>query len=415
MATMASKRDYYEVLGVAKDAAKKDIDNAYRKLAVKYHPDRNPDDKEATERFKEAAEAYEVLSDPQRRQRYDQYGHAGVAGQTHDFNSVEDIFDVFGQMFGGGMFDDIFGGARGRGGRRVRRGADLRCDVTLELEEAAQGAKKTVEFDRHAICEPCQGSGAEPGSAREKCRRCGGHGQVVQSAGILRVQTTCPSCGGAGSIVTQPCKKCSGQGVGIEKRRLDVNIPAGVDEGMRVRLSGEGEPSPDGGPRGDLYCFVNVRKHKLFQRDGGNLILQMPISYSQAALGCELEIPTLNGKSKITIQQGSQSGEVIRVRGQGMPDVHNGRTGDLLVQTHIEVPKKLSPRHVELLRELAELDHVHVTPQRKSFLETVTSFFTGAAWSEGTAEGPTQAAGANEENRGNNDPSTDEKKNKKRK
>lgn len=382
MATMASKRDYYEVLGVAKEAAKKDIDNAYRKLAVKYHPDRNPGDKEATERFKEAAEAYEILSDPQRRQRYDQYGHAGVAGQGHEFNSAEDIFDVFGQMFGGGMFDDIFGGQRGRGGRRVRRGADLRCDVTLELEEAARGAKKTVEFDRHAICDPCQGSGAEPGSSREKCRRCGGHGQVVQSAGILRVQTTCPSCGGAGSIVTQPCRECSGQGVVIERRKLDVNIPAGVNDGMRVRLNGEGEPSPDGGPRGDLYCFVSVRKHKLFQRDGGNLVLQMPISYSQAALGCELEIPTLTGRTKITLQQGTQSGDVIRVRGQGMPDVHSGRTGDLLVQTHIEVPKKLSPKHEELLRELAEHDHVHVTPHRKSFLETVTSFFTGGGASD---------------------------------
>lgn len=372
---MAQKRDYYEVLGVKREASDKEIASAYRRLAVKYHPDSNPGDEDATAKFKEAAEAYEVLSDSDKRARYDRYGHAGVQGQHHDFQSAEDVFEIFGDLFGGGMFGDLFG--QRRGGRRVRRGSDIRVDVTLDLEEAARGVKRTVEFNRHAKCEACEGSGSEAGSKKETCRRCNGHGQVIQSAGILRVQTTCPTCRGAGSVITNPCRSCNGSGFTAKNRKLDVHIPAGVDDGMQVRVPGEGEPSPEGGPAGDLYCFIAVRRHRLFQRDGRNLILQLPISYSQAALGATIEVPTLNGRKDIDVPRGTQSGELFRLRGAGMPDPRGGQTGDLVVQTYIEVPKKLNDRQEELLRELAELERANVTPHRKSFLEKIRDYFTG--------------------------------------
>jgi len=374
---MAQKRDYYEILGVKREASDKEIASAYRKLAVKYHPDSNPGDENATAKFKEAAEAYEVLCDAEKRARYDRYGHAGVQGQHHEFQTAEDVFEIFGDLFGGGMFGDLFGG--GRRGRRVRRGQDIRADVTLDLEEAAKGVKRTIDFNRHSQCDACDGAGAEPGSKKETCRRCGGQGQVIQSAGILRVQTTCPSCQGAGSVITNPCKKCGGSGFTAGRRTLEVHIPAGVDDGMQVRVQGEGEPSPQGGPPGDLYCFISVRRHKLFQRDGRNLILQFPITYSQASLGATLEVPTLNGRKELEVPKGTQSGELFRVRGAGMPDPRGGQTGDLVVQTFIEVPKKLTKRQEELLRELAEVEHTNVTPHRKSFLEKIRDYFVGQA------------------------------------
>lgn len=373
MPTMASKRDYYEVLGVKRDASDRDIATAYRKLAVKYHPDSNPGDAEAVERFKEAAEAYEILSEPEKRARYDQFGHAGTDQMGHQFHDVEDIFeafgDIFSEMFGGG-------GRRGAGGRRVRRGADVRVDVTLDLEEAARGVAKSVEFPRNKICPTCKGNGSKPGSQRATCRKCNGHGQIVQSAGILRVQTACPACQGAGSIVTDPCPECRGRGAVQERAKLDVTIPAGIDNGMRVRLAGYGEPSPDGGPAGDCYCFVSVRKHKLFEREGPHLILRMPISYSQAALGASLEVPTLNGPHELVIPAGTQSGEVFRVRGRGLPDPRGGAAGDLHVQTFIEVPKKLTAKQEKLLRELAEVEQNEVSPHRKSFLDRLRDYFT---------------------------------------
>lgn len=374
---MSTKIDYYEILGVKRDASDREIASAYRRLAVKYHPDSNPGDESATAKFKEAAEAYEVLSDAEKRARYDRYGHAGVQGQHHEFQSAEDVFEIFGDLFGGGMFGDLFGQG-GRGGRRrARRGSDIRVDVTLDLEESAKGVKRTVEFNRHSACDACDGSGAEPGSKKETCRRCGGHGQVIQSAGILRVQTTCPTCHGTGTVIANPCRKCGGSGFTQGKRKLEVHIPAGVDDGMQVRVPGEGEPSSEGGPPGDLYCFISVRRHKLFQRDGRNLILQLPISYSQATLGATIEVPTLAGRTQLEVPRGTQSGELFRIRGAGMPDPRGGITGDLVVQTYIEVPKKLTARQEELLRELAELEHNHVTPHRKSFLETIRDYFTG--------------------------------------
>lgn len=369
MPTMASKRDYYEVLGVERTATSAQIASAYRKLAVKYHPDSNPGDAEAVAKFKECAEAYEILSDDQKRARYDQYGHAGTDQFAHQFHDVEEIYEVFGDFF-----SEMFGGSR-RGGKRVRRGADLRIDVTLDLEEAARGVTKSVEFARSKACETCKGSGSKPGSQRATCRRCNGHGQIVQSAGILRVQTTCPSCQGAGSVITDPCNDCRGRGYVQDRAKLDVTIPAGIDDGMRVRLAGYGEPSPDGGPPGDAYCFVKVRKHKLFEREGAHLILRMPITYSQAALGAKIEVPTLQGRHELTLPPGTQSGEVFRIRGRGLVDPRGGSTGDLHVQTYIEVPKRLTADQERLLRELAEVEQSEVSPHRKTFMERLREYF----------------------------------------
>ncbi|QDT06174.1 Chaperone protein DnaJ [Rubripirellula lacrimiformis] len=373
---MAEKTCYYEILRIERTAQKTDIDRAYRKLAIKYHPDQNRDDDTAVAKFKEATEAYEVLSDAEKRQRYDQHGHAGV-DSVHQYGDVEDIFDAFGDLFGGGMFGDLFGNrGGGRGGRRrVRRGADIRCNVTLTLEEAARGVRKDISFRRRVQCETCDGSGAAPGSQPTTCGTCGGHGQVIQSAGILRVQTACPDCRGSGKTIGQPCGDCRGTGLENKKAELTVTIPAGVDDGMRVRVQGEGEASPDGGPVGDCYVFVTVKPHELFKRDGSDLILQLPISYTQAALGAEIDVPTLDGPQSLRIERGTQSGEVFTLRGKGVVDPRGGRAGDLLVQVFVEVPKKLNAEQERLLRELAELDHQSVLPHRTSFLDKLKTFF----------------------------------------
>jgi len=370
---MAEKRDYYEVLQVSRTATKVEIDRAYRKLAIKYHPDSNRNDPDATVKFKECSEAYEILTDADKRSRYDQFGHAGLAGgggsQFTDFDSFGDIF--------GDVINDFFGGGRGRrsSGKRRTRGSDIRCDVTLTLQEAARGVSKEISFRRRNACETCDGSGAAPGSQPITCSTCGGRGQVIQSAGILRVQTNCPTCNGAGKTISQPCGSCRGTGLVAEKASLTVDIPAGVDDGMRVRLQGEGEASPDGGPRGDCYCFITVKPHDLFRREGQNLILQFPISYSQAALGAEVKVPTLDGATTLRIEPGTHSGDVFRIAGGGVVQPGGTRRGDLLVQTMIEVPKKLSEAQAKLLRELAALEHESVLPQTKSFFDKLKSFF----------------------------------------
>jgi molecular chaperone DnaJ len=366
---MPVQRDYYEILGIERSASNGEISGAYRKLAVKYHPDKNPGDEGAIDRFKEAAEAFEVLSDPDRRARYDRYGHAGLNGQygVHHFTDVEDIFSAFGDLFG-----DLFG-ARTR--RRPQKGRDVRCDVTLSLKEAANGCTKTVEFQRHAHCEECEGTGAAKGSRREICGYCRGQGRVVQSAGIVRRQTTCPSCHGAGSVIKHPCQSCRGSGQVLKKVVTEVQIPPGVDDEMRVRIAGEGEPSPNGGPPGDAYCFISVLPHPLFERDGQNLICRIPITYSQAALGTSLEVPTLEGRGEVDIPAGTQSGQVFRMNGKGMPDPRRRGLGDLLVQVVIEVPKKLSKEEQTLLRQLADVEHKHVAPERKSFFTKLKEYF----------------------------------------
>ena len=371
-----AERDYYEVLDVARDASKDDIARAYRKKALKYHPDSNPEDENAITLFKEAAEAYEVLGDDEKRARYDQYGHSGLDPSSMQFGSVNDIFEAFGEILGGGLFGNLFGGGR-QSRRRQRRGADVLCETVLTLDEAAHGVTKTVSFHRSETCEECDGSGSMPGSQRTECRRCGGHGQVVQSAGILRVQTTCPACQGAGSVITDPCGGCSGQGYVPGEVTVDVRIPPGVDDGNRVRIAEQGEPSPDGGSRGDCYCILHVEKHEIFHRDGDHLIVEMPITYTQAVLGAEIEVPTLEGLQSLQIPAGTPLGKVFRIAGAGMPNPRSGRNGELLVQTYIEVPGKTNPRQQELLRELAELEQVHVTPERQSFLEKIKNYFGG--------------------------------------
>jgi molecular chaperone DnaJ len=371
MPVMAEQRDYYEVLGVERTASGGEVATAYRKLAVKYHPDKNPGDDEAIERFKEAAEAFEVLSDAEKRSRYDRYGHAGLNGgaSAHHFSDVEDIFSAFGDIFG-----DLFGG----GGRRsrARKGRDVRCDVTLTLHEAANGVSKSVEFQRHELCTSCKGSGAAAGSRREVCGYCRGQGRVIQQAGIVRMQTTCPSCHGEGSTIKNPCRDCRGSGQKLKKVVTEVQIPAGVDDEMRVRISGEGEPSPNGGPPGDCYCFISVLPHPLFERDGQHLVCRVPITYAQAALGTKLEVPTLQGRGELEVPAGTQSGAVFRLGGQGMPDPRRRGLGDLLVQVIIEVPKKLNKEEKTLLRELAELEHKNVAPERKGFFEKLKEYFT---------------------------------------
>ncbi len=374
---MASKRDYYEVLGVERSATHKDIAEAYRKLALKFHPDRNPNNEEAVAKFKEAAEAFEVLSDENKRSRYDHYGHAGVAGGVHQFNDVSDIFEAFGDILGGGLFGDLFGG--GRRGNRARKGDDVACELTVDLFEAARGVTKTVEIDRHEMCGECRGTGTKPGSRPEACRYCGGRGQVVQSSGIFRVQTTCPACQGAGQLVKDPCTKCRGAGYMLKKVFREVKVPAGVDHHMRVRLAGEGEPSPNGGPAGDCYCVINLVEHPLFERDGHDLICRVPITYPQAALGATIQVPTLEGTEDFEIPVGTQAGEVFKLRRRGMPDPRGRGKGDLLVVVNIEVSKSLTPKQEKLLRDLAAEEKTNVSQHRKSFLEKLKDYFVPSA------------------------------------
>jgi molecular chaperone DnaJ len=373
MATMAGKRDYYEVLGVGRTAAQKDIADAYRKLALKFHPDRNPNNPEAVAAFKEAAEAYEVLSEADKRSRYDRYGHAGVEGGIHHYTDVNDIFEAFGDILGGGLFGDLFGG--GRRSRRPRKGDDVATEISIDLFEAARGVTKTVEIDRHEMCGECRGSGAKPGTQPESCRYCGGRGQVVQSSGIFRVQTTCPACRGAGQLVKDPCTKCKGAGYLRKTVFREVKIPAGVDHHMRVRLAGEGEPSTSGGPAGDCYCVINLKEHPLFERDGQDLICRVPVSYAQAVLGAKIQVPTLEGPEEMEVPPGAQPGEVFKLRKRGMPDPRGHGKGDLLVVVNLEVPKSLSPKQDKLLRELAAEEKTNVSPHRKSFLEKLKDYF----------------------------------------
>ena len=373
-ATMAQKRDYYEVLGVGRNAGEDQLSEAYRKLALKYHPDRNPSDEEAVANFKEAAEAFEVLSHAEKRSRYDRYGHAGLeGGGAPHFHDVSDIFSAFGDIFGEGFFSEFFGG-RGRG-PRAHRGADIRCDVQLDLFEAAHGASKEVSFLRHTLCEKCQGSGAKPGTQPEVCRYCGGKGRVVQSSGVFSLQTTCPSCHGSGRVIRDACGACRGSGYVRNEVTRKVDIPAGVDDRTRLRLQGEGEPSPNGGSPGDCYCAIRVAEHPLFQRRGQDLLCLVPVNYPQAALGATIEVPTLDGPETLAIPAGTQNGQVFTLKGRGMPDPRYRGRGELLVQVHVEVPRTLTPEHEAVLRQLAEIENAHVSPTRKSFFDKLKEMF----------------------------------------
>ena len=374
---MASKRDYYEVLGVSREVTTVEIKKAYKKLALANHPDRNPGDEEATKRFKEAAEAFEVLGDEKKRAHYDRYGHAADFGAGgSQFHDVSDIFSAFGDLFEGFGFRN----ASSRGGNRPRQGESLRTSIEIDLLEAASGCEREIHLRRQEICDTCHGSGAKPGTEPDECDYCGGAGQVVQSQGFFRVQTTCPRCRGAGKVIVEKCSECRGDGRLAQEVSLDVKVPAGIDNGMQLCLRGEGNPGLNGGPRGDLYVVVSVDEHPLFRRQDQELSCHVPITYTQAALGAEIEIPTLEGRHELKIHAGTQPGEVFRLKGLGMPNPHGGRRGDLHVIVQIDVPRKISEREEELLRELAEIEHAevsqHRSPNRVSFFDKLKEYFT---------------------------------------
>lgn len=381
---MPTTRDYYEILSVERTADAEEIKRAYRRMAMKYHPDRNPGDAEAEARFKECSEAYEVLSDPKKRELYDRYGHEGLRGAgaaAHDFSrmDVSDIFSMFQDIFGGG-----FGGARSR--RGPARGYDLETEVSVTLDEVLTGVETDVEFTRMDICETCAGSGARPGSAPVRCPTCQGQGKVQQQGlgGMFRMVTACPQCNGRGTIIKEHCPSCRGKGRVPKKRTLSVKIPAGIHHGQAVRIRGEGEPPPQEagtngqGLRGDLHVVVRIKPHKVFQRDGDNLILEMPISFSQATLGAEIEVPTLTGSTMLTIPKGTQHGAIFRIAGEGLPNLRAPqRRGDLIVACRIEIPRKLSKKQEELLREFAKTEDERVLPESHGFLQKIKDLLGG--------------------------------------
>jgi len=377
-AMAATQRDYYEVLGVTRSATVEEIKKSYKKLAIQYHPDKNSGDQEAVLRFKEAAEAYEVLGDPDKRARYDRFGHAGVKGAAGrggaGFTDVEDIFEAFGDIFEG---FGLFGGrSRNRRGG-PQRGAHLQASLTIDLVAAANGCERDVAVNRKKACTRCSGSGCEPGTSPETCQYCGGHGQVVQAQGFFRMQTTCPACRGSGKMIRHKCNNCFGSGREDEQVNLTVKVPAGIDDGMQLCLRGEGEAGPQNGPRGDLYVDIRVKEHPLFQREGTHLMCRVPITYTQAALGTTIEIPLLQGKDSLEVPAGTQPGEVFRLRGKGMPDPRGGRTGDLHVEVQLVVPKKIGEEHESILRQLAELEKTEVNPHQKSWLDKLKELITG--------------------------------------
>lgn len=370
-----TKRDYYEVLGITKGANGEEIKRAYRRMAMKYHPDRNQGDGEAEIKFKECAEAYEILSDDAKRARYDAHGHAGVSGQ-HDFSHM-DVTDIF------SMFDDIFGGLGGFGQRggtraaRAARGFDLETQVELTLGEVAAGAEKTIEFEKQDNCDTCKGSGAKPGSSPIVCPQCGGQGRVAQQGfgGMFRMVTTCPNCRGRGSVVKEHCGNCGGTGRQLRKRVVTVRIPAGVHEGQAVRIAGEGEPGDNGAPPGDLHCYIAVKPHPIFSRHNNDLVCQLPVSFTHACLGGNVDVPTLKGTEQMDIPAGTQHGEVFKLKGKGLPDVRSHRMGDELVQVLVEIPKKLTEKQKQLLREFAASEDGNAMPQRKGFLDKLKDVF----------------------------------------
>lgn len=376
-----AKRDYYEVLGVERTVEIEEIKKAYRKLAVKYHPDKNPGDKAAEEKFKELGEAYEALSDPQKRAAYDQYGHAAFdprmragagAGRAGGFH---DPADIFREVFGGSMFEDLFGGRADP--TQPQRGSDLRYDMEITFEEAAHGTEKEITVSKQDRCEACHGSGAEAGSKTKVCPTCNGRGQVISSRGIFSIAQTCPRCEGAGKVIEKPCKVCHGAGRHERTSKIKLRIPPGVDTGSRLRSTGNGEAGVRGGPTGDLYVVLHVKPHEIFQRDGDDLICEVPVSFVQAALGAEIEVPTLNGKTQIKMPAGTQSGTIFRLKGKGVKNIQGYGTGDLHVRVNVEVPTHLNHAQKAKLQEFAALCDETVNPLSKSFFEKAKHLFGG--------------------------------------
>lgn len=381
--------DYYEVLGITKSATADEVKKAYRKMAIKYHPDKNPGDAEAEKRFKEISEAYEVLSDPQKKQMYDRFGKEGVqagaagAGAGPGFGSMEDALRTFMDAFGGGggggesIFDSLFGGDLGARSRTAgREGASKKATVHVSFDEAARGVEKELAITRYISCKDCQGRGAISPSGVKQCATCGGAGQLYQSRGFFSMSTICHTCGGEGKVITDPCPSCRGQGRVKEKDRVKVHIPAGVDNEMRLKVSGYGDMGEAGGPPGDLYVFITVDNHPVFERQGDDIILELPVGFAEASLGAKKEIPTLFGRCRLTITEGTQSGKVFRVKGEGFPNVHGRGKGDLLVKVVVETPSHLSEKQKEMLREFGKTEGIENLPHKKSFLNKIKSFFS---------------------------------------
>jgi molecular chaperone DnaJ len=364
------KRDYYEVLGVSRDVGPDELKKAYRKLAHQFHPDKNPDNPEAEAKFKEASEAYAVLSDAEKRAQYDRLGHAAFGAGNGDPFQGADPFASFGDLFSELFGSDIFGGGRGRGGRG-RRGADLRYDLEVEFSVAALGGEEQLRIPKHKTCATCSGVGGE----RETCSRCGGRGQVAMQQGFFRIARSCDRCGGLGQSLKRACTDCRGRGRVETVQNLSVRIPAGVDSGVRLRLTGEGEAGFDGGAPGDLFVVVQVNDHPIFERDGTDLHCEVPLSMAQAALGAEIEVPNLEGKEKVDVKPGSQSGDVIRLRGRGLPRLGGGARGDIIARLFVEVPTRLDDAQRKLLEEFARISGDEVSPRRRSFLDKVRDLF----------------------------------------
>jgi molecular chaperone DnaJ len=379
MAT-TKKRDYYEVLGVTRSASVEEVKRAYRKLAVQFHPDKNPDDSHAEEKFKELGEAYDVLMDADKRAAYDRFGHAAFEQGGGFRGGFHDPFDIFREVFGntggigGGIFETFFGGMAGQGEDR-QRGADLRYDMQITLEEAAFGAEKEIEVRKLDICDKCKGSGAEPGSRTINCPVCGGRGQVVSSRGFFQVSQTCPRCRGIGHIVEKPCRQCDGEGRVEKTSRIKLKIPAGITDGSRLRSPRNGEAGIRGGPQGDLYVVVHIQQHKIFQRDEDNLYCEVPIPFTLATLGGEVPVPTLDGKANVKLPAGTQSGQMFKLRGKGVVHVNGRERGDLIVRVMVEVPTRLNAEQRAKLQEFAELCGEENTPLGKSFFERAKEFF----------------------------------------
>ncbi len=362
---------------MAREASDQEIKSSYRKLALQFHPDRNPNNPEAEDRFKEASEAYAILADGEKRALYDRFGHAGVGnggagGSGFDASGFQDLGDVFGDFFGIG---DMFGGGNSRRRDRAQRGADLREDITLEFEEAVFGTETQVNVRRHENCEQCSGSGAAPGKAPVTCRSCGGRGQVRYQQGFFSIARTCPTCQGNGTVITDPCPKCKGEGRLLRQRTVDAKIPAGVEDGTRIRFTGIGEGGTQGGPAGDLYVVLHVKEHPFFEREGNDLHCVMPVSFTQAALGAEIAVPTLEGDHTLKVPEGTQNGATLRIRGKGVPVLNGHGKGELFVEIKVQTPTKLSKRHRELLQELDGITKVENKPQRRTLLGKVKDIF----------------------------------------